>query len=356
MEERIVANSKLRFAGISAGKFRRDQSRTATKLGKVLNPQTLGPNVRDAGRVVAGLSQSLKLLRDYKPAVVFCKGGYVALPVGLAARMLRIPLVIHESDVSPGLTTRVLGRWADKIAVGFPVKSYRELDRERLVFTGNPVRTDRLSAHRLEGLKKFELSDDLPVVLVTGGSLGAGQINDAVVGALPELLQSVQVIHLTGEGEYERVMFEVKRRGSMEHFDRYHAYGFLMAEMPLALAAADMVLARAGANNIAEFAALGKPTVLIPNYHMAGHQLENARVLSRAGAARVLDGSKLTPASLVGEVKRLVGDSEEQERLSRAIRQFAVPDAPERLAEVILAAGRAGERGEVQKPNTEGEA
>jgi UDP-N-acetylglucosamine--N-acetylmuramyl-(pentapeptide) pyrophosphoryl-undecaprenol N-acetylglucosamine transferase len=290
-------------------------------------------------------------LREFKPAVVFCKGGYVALPVGLAAKILRIPLVIHESDVSPGLTTRVLGRWADKIAVGFPVKSYRELDPERLVFTGNPVRADRLRAHRLEGLKKFELSDDLPVVLVTGGSLGAGQINDAVVGALPEMLQVVQLVHLTGEGEYERVRFEVRRRGRVEHLDRYHPYGFLMAEMPLALAAADIVLARAGANNIAEFAALGKPTVLIPNYQMAGHQLENARVLSRAGAARVLDGSKLTPGALAGEVKRLAGDREEQERLSRAIRTFAVPDAPEQLARVILDTGRAGERGVVQKPN-----
>jgi UDP-N-acetylglucosamine--N-acetylmuramyl-(pentapeptide) pyrophosphoryl-undecaprenol N-acetylglucosamine transferase len=352
MEAKIVAARGLKFAPIRAGKFRRYHSDNA--LAKALNLQTLGPNIRDAGRAVAGLTDALKILRRFKPDVVFLKGGFVCVPVGLAAKLLRIPYVIHESDVTPGLANRILGRWAEKIAVGFPERSYHDFDRQRLVFTGNPVRAELMKPHRLEGMAKFGLEDKLPVVLVTGGSAGAQQINDAVMGALPELLEFCQLIHLTGEGEFERVKFEVRRMGKLAHIDRYHPFGFLMGEMAEALAAADLVLGRAGANTIAELAMLGKPTVLIPNYEMAGHQVENARVLSRQGAVRVLDGSKLTPERLVGELKRLLGDPDTLEQLSRGIRQFSRDDAAYELAQVIMQVGRAGESTE-QEPNEDDE-
>jgi len=344
-----VAASGLQFKAIQAGKFRRYH--LASALEKVMNLHTLAPNAKDAVKAVAGVAGSLRILRAFKPDVVFIKGGYVGLPVGLAAKILRIPYVVHESDVTPGLTNRVLGRWAEKVAVGFPVKSYRDFDRARLVFTGSPVRLEVLAADRGEGLKKFELTEDLPVVFVTGGSGGAAQINDMVVGALPALLEMCQLIHLTGEREYERVQFELKRAGGLEHPDRYHAHGFLMGEMAPALAAADLVVSRAGANTIAELAALGKPTVLIPNYEMAGHQVENARVLARSGAARVLDGARLTPEKLVGEVRRLLEDEAERGRLARSIREFYKPDAALALARVILGAGGVGENSG-QKPNT----
>jgi UDP-N-acetylglucosamine--N-acetylmuramyl-(pentapeptide) pyrophosphoryl-undecaprenol N-acetylglucosamine transferase len=341
MEARIVTASGWKFAGIKAGKFRRYHR--GGWWSKVLNLQTLGPNMRDAVRTVAGVADSLKILRKFKPDVVFLKGGFVCVPVGVAARLLRIPYVIHESDVSPGLANRLLARGAAKIAVGFPLKSYHDFDKARMVFTGNPVRREVIGAHRLEGLSKFKLDDGLPVVFITGGSSGARQINDVIIEALPELLDFAQVIHLTGEGEYERVKFAIRRLGKLTHGERYQAYGFLMGEMALALAAADVVIARAGANTVAELAVLGKPTVLIPNYEMAGHQVENARVLSRAGAARVLDGAKLTPVQLVGEIRRLLGDAQEQGRLAKAIRQFCQVDAARELAEVILATARVGE-------------
>ncbi|HUD10884.1 MAG TPA: glycosyltransferase, partial [Candidatus Saccharimonadia bacterium] len=225
-------------------------------------------------------------------------------------------------------------------------------DPERLVFTGNPVRKELTTAHRLEGLAKFNLDDQLPVLFVTGGSAGARQINDAILSALPELLAFCQVVHLTGEHDLERVKFSVSRMGKVAHIDRYQVYGFLTGDMALALAAADVVVARAGANTIAELGVLGKPTVLIPNYEMAGHQVENARVLSRLGAVRVLDGSKLTTERLVGEIQRILGDSEEQGRLAKAIAQFGNPHAAGKLAELIQQVGRAGERAHViQKPN-----
>ena len=342
MEARIVGTAGLRFAAIKAGKFRRLHS--ASTLGKLLNLDTLGPNVRDLGRVVQGLVGALRVLRQFKPHVIFLKGGYVCLPVGLAARLLRIPYIIHESDLSPGLANRILSRWANRIAVGFPTKSYRMFDPDQLVFTGNPVRPELLKAHRLEGLAAFKLEPDVPVVLVTGGSQGATQINNAVLAALPLLLEHYQVIHQTGEHDYERLRFAVSRLGKLPHADRYHPHAFILTDMPAALAAADIVIGRAGASTIAESAVLGKPTILIPNTGTAGHQVENARTLSRAGAVRVLDGNHLTPERLVGEIKRILDDPEEQARLGKAIGQFGRPDAARELAGLVLALGRAGER------------
>jgi UDP-N-acetylglucosamine--N-acetylmuramyl-(pentapeptide) pyrophosphoryl-undecaprenol N-acetylglucosamine transferase len=340
MEERIVKARGLKFAPIKAGKFRRLHA--ASMVEKLFNLQTLGPNAADAFRTVAGVGDSLRILRSFKPDVMFLKGGFVCVPVGMAAKMLKIPFVIHESDVSPGLANRILAKWATKIAVGFPVKSYHDFDPERLVFTGNPVRNEIAKAHRLEGLAKFRLDEHVPVVFVTGGSGGARQINDVVMEALPRLLEFTQLLHLTGEGEFERVKFTVGRLGKLPNAERYRPYGFLMGEMAAGLAVADLVLARAGANTIAELAILGKPTVLIPNYEMAGHQVENARVLARQGAVRVLDGSKLTADELVGEVKRLVGDQTELKRLSEGIRKLAKPDAADELAKLILSVAGEG--------------
>ncbi len=343
MEARIVAATGMQFAAIKAGRFRRMHG--ASTLAQLANPATLGLNARDSMRIVQGVVASVRLLRSWKPDVVFLKGGHVCLPVGLAARLLKIPYIIHESDLEPGLTNRILARWAAKIAVGFPVKGYHDFDPARIVFTGSPVRPELLKAHRLDGLARFKLNPSLPVLLVTGGSQGAAQINDAVLAALPQLLPHCQIIHQTGELEFERVRFELGRMGKVPHLDRYHPRGFILKDMPGALAAADVVVGRAGAQTIAELAVLGKPAVLIPNYEMAGHQVQNARLLARAGAVRVLDGRRLTVEQLSGEVIHLLEDEKEQDSLSRGIRQFGRPDAAVELAKLIYQLGGAGEAG-----------
>ncbi len=347
LEARIVATRGMQFAAITSGKFRR--SHADGPWAKVLNLSTIGPNVRDLARVVWGVGGSLRVLRRFKPDVVFLKGGHVCLPVGLAARLLHIPYVIHESDIEPGLANRILSRWATKIAVGFPAKTYHDFDPNRLVFTGNPVRPEVLKAHRLEGLAKFKLQSNVPVLLVWGGSQGAIAINDALVAALPLLLPVCQIIHLTGEYDFSRVKFELSRRKELPHRERYHAYAYLQAELPMALAAADVAVGRGGANTIAELAALAKPTILIPNYLMAGHQVENARVLSRQGAVRVIDERRLTPQLLAGEVQRILGSEEEQRRLSDGIRRLAKADAGLELARLILSVGRVGESTETEQ-------
>lgn len=343
MEARIVAASGITFAAIKAGKFRRDQRAGVSLLRKILDPATFALNARDMGRASSGIIASLRIIRAFKPDIIFLKGGFVCLPVGLAARMLRVPYVIHESDVSPGLANRILSRWAKRIAVGFPVKSYPGFDKARTVYVGNPVRSEILAAHRLEGLAAFDLTDRVPVILVTGGSQGAAEINDVVIKALPELLSRYQVIHQTGEGELARLTFELSRSERIKHFDRYHPVAFLMGDMALALAAADIIVGRAGVGTISDSAALRKPTVLIPNNQMAAHQVANARVLARLGAVRVIDSAKLTPARLVGELDRLMGDPDERAALAKAIGEFARPEAAADIARLILSSTTARE-------------
>ena len=340
MEAKIVTASGLAFRPIQAGKFRRLQGAGVSMLSQLLNPQTLSLNARDLGRVGAGVVASRKIIREFNPDVVFLKGGFVCLPVGLAARLCRVPYVIHESDVTPGLTNRILARWAARIAVGFPVKNYPQFEAAQMVFVGSPVRQEILTAHRLEGLAYFKLSDDRPVVLITGGSQGAAQINNAVMDALPALTEHYQVIHQTGEGEADRLAFELSRRPALAYPERYRPFAFLVQEMPLALAAADLIIGRAGVGTIMESAALGKPTVLIPNTGMAGHQVANARVLARQGAARVLNSDTLTGAKLAREVERILGSAEDQKLLSEAIRRLAHPEADRELAELVLEVGR----------------
>jgi UDP-N-acetylglucosamine--N-acetylmuramyl-(pentapeptide) pyrophosphoryl-undecaprenol N-acetylglucosamine transferase len=352
MEAKIVAGAGLTFAPIVAGKFRRNHFDSG--FAKIFNLNTLGPNARDTLRTVQGVGQAMRILRSFKPDVVFLKGGYVCLPVGIAAKMLNIAFVIHESDATPGLTNRILSRWAAKIGVGFPVVGYKLFEPDKLVYIGNPVRADILTSHRLEGLAHFKLEDKVPVVLITGGSQGAAQINNAVLDALSGLVEHYQIIHQTGEGEIGRITFELSRRKKTPHIERYHPFGFLMGDMGLALAAADLVIGRAGVNTINDSAVLGKPTILVPNYEMAGHQVENAKVLSRRGAVRVLDGAKLTGPLLLSEITQVLSDEAEQERLSGAIRKFGHPGAAEDLAKLVLEIGET--HISKQRPNTQAQA
>jgi UDP-N-acetylglucosamine--N-acetylmuramyl-(pentapeptide) pyrophosphoryl-undecaprenol N-acetylglucosamine transferase len=313
MEARIAKNAGIAFASIPAGKFRRLHD--ASLVNKLLNPQTLGANLVDSTRLVRGIMGSLVLLRRFKPDVVFIKGGYVGLPVGLAAHLLRIPYVVHESDVSPGLTNRILSKWAAQIAVGFPEKMYKDFPKDKLNFVGNPVREEILKGHRLAGMAEFGLDDKLPVIMVTGGSQGAAPLNDVVVDALPDLLDFAQIIHLTGEAELGRVQYNVSRL-DIKNIKRYHAVAFMGSEIALALAA-----------------------ILVPNYLMAGHQVENAKLLARQGAVRVLDERRINPARLVAEIQGILGSEESQASLAKGIGALAKPDAAMDLAKLILSVG-----------------
>ncbi len=340
MEQKIAQAAGFRFDTVTSGKIRRYHNRHL--LANIFDLETLFLNIRDLFRVARGIFQAFGILRRFKPNIIFLKGGYVGLPLGIAAGVMRIPYVIHESDTLPGLANRILAKRATKIATGFPIDKYGPVfPASKLEYVGNPVRSELLTVHRLEGLAHFGLQADLPIIFVTGGSQGAHAINQAVVGALPELTQYFQVIHHTGEKEIEQVRFEVSRL-KLKYPKRYQAFSFLTNDMGLALAAADIVVARAGANTIAELASLAKPTILVPNHRLTGgHQTENARMLGRAGAVRVLGEDKLSPRSLTAELRKISGDSAEMERLAEHIANFARPNAARDLAQLLVDNARA---------------
>jgi UDP-N-acetylglucosamine--N-acetylmuramyl-(pentapeptide) pyrophosphoryl-undecaprenol N-acetylglucosamine transferase len=332
MEQKITVASGLAFAAIAAGKLRRYSNQGI--LDKLRDLPTAALNARDMTRVVRGFGQSRKILQEFDPDIVFIKGGYVGLPVGLAARSLRIPYVIHESDMRPGLANKILAKHAAKVAVGFPTKLYKEWQQDQLVYTGNPIRREILSTHRLEGLAKFKLSADLPVILVFCGSQGSQAVNEAVLEAAPELTKRYQIIHVTGERNIEDMRFKAGRLELAEPL-RYQLHSFLGDTMAAALAAADLVIGRGGANTFSELAVLGKPAIIVPHPSLTDQTL-NATTLARAGAIKVLPQDRLSKHSLISQVDQILESDKEQEALARAIAGFALPDAADKLASLIL--------------------
>jgi UDP-N-acetylglucosamine--N-acetylmuramyl-(pentapeptide) pyrophosphoryl-undecaprenol N-acetylglucosamine transferase len=332
MESSVAAAHGLAFEAIRAGKLRRYSD--VSTLRSLTDVKTMSLNVRDIGRLVHGYRKSLRILREFQPDVVFCKGGYVSLPVGLAAATRKIPYVVHESDLRAGLSNRTLAKWATKVAVGFPVKNYHDLPKDRLVYTGSPVRAELLSLVPTRAKKYFGLSGDRPVILVTGGGLGSQSLNDVVVTALPKLLKDYQILHITGEKDIEHVRFRLRALTKQE-LDGYHVFSFLREDMPQALVAADVVVTRAGATTLAELAALGKPSLVIPHPSLTDQAI-NAKTFARAGAVRNVPQAGLTPVVLLRELHRITDSTKEQALLSKSISEFAKIEAASELAQLII--------------------
>ncbi len=327
IEAGLVRAAKLPFRPVLGGKFRRLPGRGV--LGN-LGLTNLVLNLRDIILVFLAAFQAMWHILWFRPDVIFNKAGTVGLPVGLAAWALRVPMVIHEPDSTPGLNNKILAKWAAQVAVGFPVEVYRFWHRH-LIFTGTPVRPELMKAKRLAGLDHFGFDRDLPTVLVIGGSQGAHNINQLVETIIDELTRGCQVIHVTGPAEYG----EIRKRGG----DRYFVASYLKDDFALAYAAADVVVSRAGANTIAELATLAKPSIIIPNRQMAAHQVGNARRLDQAGAAVVLNEAKLSSAQFLDTILDIVNNPSKRAELSHNIKQFGAKDAADKLAQVILQAG-----------------
>lgn len=332
MESSIAATRGIPFEAIRAGKLRRYSD--VSMLRSITDVKTISLNVRDMSRLARGLRKSVRILRNFKPDVVFSKGGYVSLPVGLAAAMLKIPYVVHESDLRAGISNRTQAKWATKVAVGFPTKNYHDLPKNKLVYTGSPIRSELLSIDKKKAQKHFGLSSDKPIILVTGGGLGSQSLNDVVVTALPKLLEDYQIVHITGEKDIEHVRFRL-RAFSTSELQGYHVFSFLREDMPQALVAADVVVTRAGATTLAELAVLAKPTLVIPHPSLTDQAI-NAKTFARAGAVRNVSQVGLTPAILLRELHRITDSTKEQQLLSKSIAEFAKVDAAKELAELII--------------------
>jgi UDP-N-acetylglucosamine--N-acetylmuramyl-(pentapeptide) pyrophosphoryl-undecaprenol N-acetylglucosamine transferase len=331
LESRVAAGEGIRFEVVATGKIRR--SANVLKMMSVAN-------ARDMARVPLGVAQARSLVSAFGPDVVLSTGGYVAVPVGLAARMCGCPLVIHEQTVRLGLANRALARAATRIAVSSEstLELLPESVRSRAVVTGNPVRPEVLcgqAGKAVEALGLHAFDRGLPTVYVTGGAQGSAQINTLVAEILPWLLERANVVHQCGPANLE----VLRKRGAglpARLAARYLLAGFVGSELPDLLALADVVISRSGAGTIAELTALGKAAVLVPLASAAGNeQAHNARRLQDVGAAIALDGN-ITPDDLCRAVTPLLEDPQVRERMAEQARAHGRPDAAERLVDVLL--------------------
>ena len=287
IEKQLIENLGIPYYGISSGKLRRYFS---------------WKNFTDPFRVMHGGKEATQIMKQVKPDIVFSKGGFVTVPVVRAAAKCKIPVVSHESDMTPGLANKIGMRYATKICCNFPETLEKLGDKG--IHTGTPIRSELFTGTREAGLKYAGFPDDKPVILVVGGSTGAVRVNEAVRAILPELLQDFRVIHLCGKG---------KSDPAYDGTDGYVQVEYCDKEMKDVLAAADVVISRAGANAICELLALHKPNLLIPLSAEAsrGDQILNAASFEKQGFSMVIQESEITKESLLAAVRKLYAEREE---------------------------------------------
>jgi len=335
----VAVDGHIKVESIVAGKLRRYHK--LPLIQQLLRVRTIVlPNIIDAGKLLVGTVQSFGKLLYWRPDVIFTKGGFVCLPVGVAAHILRIPIVIHDSDAHPGLTSRILSRWAVKIATGAPLKYY-SYPKAKTRYIGVPVTstTSPFSQAKQRQVKKeLGFSEHEPLVVITGGGLGAANINDAAVKVMDDLLSFTSVALIAGEAHADDIKREIKSRKNLQ----IHGY-LAMEAMQNMLGAADIVVSRAGATTLLELAALAKPSIIIPNVHLTGgHQVKNAAVYQQAKAIVLLDDAQLVaePLSLVDAINATLLNRSTMLRLSKNIHTFAKPDAAKDMAKIILEAAK----------------
>ncbi|MEV6599718.1 UDP-N-acetylglucosamine--N-acetylmuramyl-(pentapeptide) pyrophosphoryl-undecaprenol N-acetylglucosamine transferase [Actinoplanes sp. NPDC051346] len=327
LEATIAERNDIPFTAITTGKLRRS-----------LRPRDLARNLADAFRIPLGVIQAAVTVARTRPAVVLSTGGYVSVPIGLAARLFGVPYLLHEQTLVLGLANRILARFATRILLSHEA-SLDHLPpraRGRAVVTGNPIRPAVLRGNPESGLAAFGLDPAVPLVLVTGGAAGAQQINRMLAAALPEMLPYCQVVHQCGSLNHAE-MQDVARNLPPRLAHRYRVVDFIHDEMPDLLAAATVVVARSGAGTVAELTALGKTCVLVPYPHAAGdEQRITARHLADRGAAVMLDGDHATPEHLRDTITHLLADPGRRATLADAARAHGRPDAAGQVVTEIL--------------------
>lgn len=316
IEEELVGHAGYRFAGLAAGGLR--------GVG-------LAARVRNAAHIALGVGHAGRLLAEFRPGVVMSTGGYASVSTTLAAWLRRIPVLIYLPDIEPGLAIRLQSRLAARVAVTSEA-SYRFFPPDKVRVTGYPVRPEVFTLRQPEARRSLGLAAEPPVLLVFGGSQGARSINQALVKGLETLLSVCQVVHVTGKLDAAWVS-EAAGRLPEAVRERYHAYDYLH-DMPLALVAADLVVARAGAATLGEFPAAGLPAILVPYPYSGQHQLPNAEYMARNGAARVVRDADLAER-LVPTLLELLRDSDLLAGMRESARSLARPDAADAIAEQV---------------------
>lgn len=310
IEKKLIEELGIPYHGIASGKLRRYFDLK---------------NFSDPFRVVHGYFQAKKLLKELKPDIIFSKGGFVTVPVVQAAKRLHIPVIIHESDMTPGLANKLAIPAATKVCCNFP-ETVDCLPKGKAVLTGSPIREQLHRGNRLQALNFCGFTADKPVLLVIGGSLGSVTVNNAIRKILPDLLKSFQVIHLCGKGNLDE---------TLKATPGYVQYEYIQEELADLFALADIVVSRAGANAICELLDLRKPMLLIPLSAAAsrGDQILNARSFKKQGFCEMLEEENITPDLLLSSILDLY---ENRRQYIRAMEKSEVSDAVNTIISLIL--------------------
>jgi UDP-N-acetylglucosamine--N-acetylmuramyl-(pentapeptide) pyrophosphoryl-undecaprenol N-acetylglucosamine transferase len=316
----------ITFEAISAGKLR-----IAPKGLSIIK------NFFDFFKTSFGILNGIFKVYFLFPDVVFSKGGYSAVPVLFAARLFRIPVVIHESDSRPGRTNLWAAKFAEKIAISWP-EAVEFFPKDKVAYTGQPIRKTLLQPVKEGAYEYLHLDPSIPVIFVVGGSLGAEFINNVILDALPNLLEKYQVVHQTGERNFEEVTSRAKviLRNNM-NTPRYKPIAFLNPlATKMAAGAATLIISRAG-SMIFEIASWGVPAIIVPITESNGdHQRMNAYNYARTGACIVMEEANLSPSILELEIEKLINDPRKMEVMKKAALSFAKPDAALKIAEEIV--------------------
>jgi len=320
--ESLLFDNQVKFIPIPAGKTRRY---FALK------------NFSDSFKTMYGSLLALWKVYVIFPDVVFGKGGYASFPALLAARILRIPVVIHESDSRPGRVNAWAAKFAKRIAVSYP-EAAQYFPKNKVAFTGNPIRTELVTLQREGAYEFLKLEHDIPTILILGGSLGSQTMNEHLVDALPALLNKYQVIHQTGKNNFD----DVRKESSVilenhPHANRYHAFPYLdTLAMRMSAGAADLVISRAG-STIFEIAAWAKPSIIIPIPLEVSHdQVHNAYAYARAGCTTVIEESNLNHHILELEIDRILQNPSVRDSMVESAKAFARLDSAKLISDEIL--------------------
>ncbi|MDX9800683.1 MAG: undecaprenyldiphospho-muramoylpentapeptide beta-N-acetylglucosaminyltransferase [Spirochaetia bacterium] len=317
MEKKLLESKGIEFYGIQTGKLRRYFSFS---------------NFTDLFKIKMGIIKAFFILYRKKPDVIFSKGGYVSVPAVFAGRMLGIPVITHESDYTPGLATKINKFFSKIIMVSFKeTKSFFSSKyQDKIIVTGNPVRKIFYNADPVRGRKFASLTEKIPVILVLGGSQGAFELNKLINCLAKPLVKDYYVIHQTGEKGFS----ELPDFG----FERYKKYPFIGNEIGDLLAAADLVICRAGAGTILELAASGKASIIIPlrGKGTRGDQVLNAAFMKKNGAAVVLDDNEINPQMLYNTAKILLSDKSKTGNIEKAVKMLDCADSSDVIAEKLL--------------------
>lgn len=314
IEKELIAKENIPYQAIPAAKLRRYFS-----LKNLFAPFIL----------IAAFIKSLFIIKKYKPDFILSAGGFVSVPVIWAGALFNKKSIIHQQDIQPGLANRLLAPFAYKITVAFEA-SLQNFSKQKTIVVGNPVRSKIFSGAKESAVKRFNLENDLPTVLILGGSLGAEKINELATGAIVDLIEICQIIHVSGKGN----MVEWLDKDKFEKSGRYHAYEYLDEELFDAYAAADLVVSRAGLSTLTELSTLAKPLILIP---IPDNQQEaNAKYFAGRNAAVVLDQSSATALELAQLIKDLLLNKASLERLSQNIKEIMLANAAENFVRLIV--------------------